>query len=246
LEDKMHHAATHGIVFAAGLGKRLRPITEHTPKPLVAVGGATMLDRALDVLAAGGVTECVVNAAYLKEQIIAHCAARQGAPRLTLSLEDAPLETGGGVRQAWQHLKHGPFWAMNSDIVLVPGAQHPLARMHAAWHDGLDALLLVHPREKAVGYEGKGDFELEADDRLRFRQPEEAHAPYVFTGLQLLHPRMFADAPDGPYSLNVLYRQYCESAAPQRIGAVVHDGDWLHVGDPQGLADANAYFTRAA
>lgn len=232
------------IVFAAGLGKRLRPLTEHTPKPLIPVGGRTMLDRALDVLAEGGVKKAVVNAAYLGEQILEHVALRPGLPHLIPSPESAPLETGGAVRHAWAHLYQGPFFAMNSDIVLLPGGEQPVARLREAWHDSLDALLLVIPRERATGYDGAGDFFVSEQGVPRFREASEPTAPYVFTGLQLLHPRLFTDLPEGPFSLNLLYRRLCEAEGNHRIRAQIHDGDWLHVGDPAGLALAEDYFRR--
>ncbi len=234
-------AFDRAILFAAGFGKRMRPITDTLPKPLIQVGGRTMLDRALDLLAAGGVTDAVVNAAHLGEQILAHLATRSGAPHLIPSPESEPLETGGAVRHAWPHLCHAPFVAMNSDVVLLPGATHPLERLRAAWHEGLDALLLVQHLPRAVGYEGKGDFILEGTTP-RFRAPEAESAPFVFTGLQLLHPRLFTDLPEGAFSLNLLYRRLCAAPGTPRIAALVHDGDWLHVGDPAGLALANAYF----
>lgn len=230
------------IVFAAGLGKRLRPLTERVPKPLIPVGGRTMLDRALDLLAGGGVETVVVNAAYLGEQILAHLAVRHGKPHVIPSLESEPLETGGAVRHAWPHLGHAPFFAMNSDIVLLPGATQPVARLRGAWSDSLDALLLVIPRERATGYDGAGDFFVSDQNVPRFRNATEACAPYVFTGLQLLHPRLFVDLPDGPFSLNRLYRRLCDASGAPRIAAQIHDGDWLHVGDPAGLALAEAYF----
>jgi MurNAc alpha-1-phosphate uridylyltransferase len=237
------------MVFAAGLGKRMRPLTEHMPKPLIPVGGKAMLDHALDLLAAGGVTQAVVNAAYLKEQIIAHVAQRSGLPQVVLSIEDAPLETGGGVIHAWQHLADAPFFAMNSDIVLVPGATNPIARLWNLWSKNpqLDALLLVMPMERAIGFDGAGDFVLDTNGTPRFRRSDEASAPYVFTGLQLLHPRLFIDAPAEPFSLNRLYRQLCDAAtqpgAAPRIHAIVHDGDWLHIGDPEGLRKAERYYS---
>ncbi len=241
------HLGLHAIVFAAGLGKRMRPLTEHIPKPLIAVGGITMLDRALNLLAHGGVQAAVVNYAYLGEQILAHLVERslQGwMPRLIGSAEPEPLETGGAVRHAWKHLSAAPFFAMNSDVVLLPGARHPAARMRACWTADMDALLLVQPMDNVRGYTGAGDFFLSDSGTPRFRRGEETCAPFVFTGLQLLHPRLFTDIPEGPFSLNLLYRRLCEAPGTPRIHALVHDGDWLHVGDPAGLDLAESYFMR--
>ena len=244
-------SVTRAMVFAAGLGKRLRPITDTLPKPLVPVGGVPMLDRALDLLATGCVEHAIVNAAWLKEQIVSHIQMRlttQRVPGITLSLETEPLETGGGVMHAWPYLKSTPFFAMNSDVVVVPGYTHPVARLRKHWldaADGLDALLLVVPSDRATGYEGAGDFYLNAQNVPRFRRADETTAPYVFTGLQLLHPRLFEHAPQGAFSLSHLYRRLCDAAETghsPRIAALVHDGDWLHVGDAAGLALAEDYF----
>lgn len=231
----MSEAPRKGMVLAAGLGKRMRPLTLATPKPLIAVGGATLLDRALDWMHEGGVEDVVVNTHYLEDQIHRHLASR-AQPRLTISSEAAELlETGGGIAKALPHLGHLPFIACNSDTICLNGAEHALSRLNQAWRDSeMDALLLLHPVEKAVGYEGQGDFFLENGRPVR--RGAAARAPYVFTGVQLLHPRLFAGYPEGPFSMNLLY----DRAMP-RLRALVHDGDWLHVGDPQGLAQAETW-----
>lgn len=226
------------MALAAGLGLRLRPITDSLPKPLVAVGGKAMLDHALDRLEAAGVAECVVNLHHLGPRIRAHLAPRS-QPRIVFSDEtDQLLETGGGVAKALPLLGPDPFFVVNADIVWFDGpAGSALERLARAW-DGarLDALLLLMPRQDAFGYEGPGDFALDAQSRPR-RRGDASQAPYVFAGVQILTPGLFARAPKGPFSLNLLYDQ---ALAEGRLGAVIHDGRWFHVGTPDALVAANA------
>jgi len=232
---------THAMVMAAGLGTRMRPLTDHIPKPLVQVAGKALIDHTLDWLLAGGVRHAVVNSHYKAELLEAHLATRQ-APRITISREEVLLETGGGLKKALPLLGDAPFVSTNSDVICINGARHALERLQARWDDTLDALLLVHPVDRAVGYEGRGDFFVEGDGALRRRKLEEA-APFVFTGIQLLHPRLFHDAPEGAFSLNVLYNRALQSPVP-RMAALVHDGDWLHVGDPKGRDEAQDWLLK--
>lgn len=223
---------SHAMVLAAGLGLRLRPLTETTPKPLVAVAGRTLLDRALDRLAAVGVDDAVVNVHYLAHMIEAHLADRT-VPRITLSREDDELlETGGGVKKALPLLGGGPFFVVNADIAWEDGATPALRRLADGWDDAsMDALLLLHPVEMATGYDGLGDYAADRKGALR-RRGDEPAAPYVFTGIQLLHPRLFHGAPSGPFSLARLYDRAQEAG---RLFGLVHDGDWHHIGTMAGL-----------
>lgn len=225
-------APVNAMVLAAGLGLRLRPITERMPKPLVSVAGRTMLDRALDALDAAGVEACVVNTHYLGQMVEDHVAART-RPRIHVSREDVLLDTGGGVARVLPLLGGGPFYVVNADIVWDEGPGLPaLARLAQTFDpDRMDALLLVVPVKRAVGYDGAGDFFLDADSVLRRRGAADA-APFVFTGLQVLHPRLITDAPDGPFSLNVLYDR---ALAAGRLFGLAHAGRWFHVGTPDGL-----------
>jgi len=229
------------MVLAAGLGTRMRPLTDHMPKPLIEVAGRTLLDRALDWLQAGGVAEVVVNSHYKAEMLEAHLAGRS-APKITVSREDVVLETGGGIKKALPLLGAAPFVSVNADTICIDGKISALARLREAWdEEAMDALLLVQPVEKAVGYDEAGDFFVEADGTVR-RRLQAARAPFVFTGVQMIHPRLFAGAPDGPFSMNLLYnRGMGGDGTLPRIRALVHDGAWLHVGDPKGLAAAEAY-----
>lgn len=243
------HADTKAIVLAAGLGTRLRPLTLTTPKPLVHAGNKCLLDWALDQVAAAGIKEAVVNTSYLYEKVESHLQQRQGQPRIHISREvPQPLETGGGIARALSYFGDAPFVVLNSDTICIDGATPALERLWAAWekHDDIDFLMLFHPLEKAVGFYGKGDFVLREDGALR--RPEEGEsAPYVFTGIEIIHPRAFRDYPDGPFSLNLLWNRLKRPDGwYERMAAIVHDGDWLHVGDMQGLQDVEAYFAKKA
>ena len=222
-------APRRGMVLAAGLGLRMRPITETIPKPLIRVAGRTLLDRAIDRLREAGVAEIVVNAHYLGAQIERHLRDRQG-PRCTVSFEPARLETGGGVARALPLLGDDAFFVVNSDIILLNGPRPALANLAAAW-DGsrMDALLLLHRVVAAPGYDGAGDFFMGQRGRLRRRQDPHL-APFLFTGVQMLHPRLFSQAPAGAFSLNVLYDRAMMAG---RLHGLVHDGQWFHVGQPR-------------
>jgi MurNAc alpha-1-phosphate uridylyltransferase len=227
------------MVLAAGLGLRMRPITLTTPKPMVAVAGRTMLDRALDHLRAVGATDIVVNTHWLAERIREHMAGRPG---IVLSHEDELLETGGGVAKALPLLGAEPFYVVNSDIIWTDGAIPALARLAAAWDSArMDALLLLQPTATAVGYEGKGDFFLDAAGVPRRRRDPQV-APYLFAGVQILHPRLFEGAPSGKFSLNVLYDRALEDG---RLFGLVHDGRWFHVGTPEALPEVEALLRKS-
>lgn len=231
------------MVMGAGLGKRMRPLTDTMPKPLVPVAGKALIDRALDWLSASGIGEVVVNTHYKAEMLEAHLAKRQ-APRIHISREDVLLETGGGVRKAMPMLGDLPFFVINSDVICMDGKTSALGRMREFWDEGaMDVLLLVHPVSQAVGYDGSGDFFVDGEGHIQ-RRGGAASAPYVFTGVQLLHPRLFAHAPaQDIFSLNTLY-DYALRQKPPRIRALIHDGEWLHIGDPAGVALAKAFLAK--
>jgi MurNAc alpha-1-phosphate uridylyltransferase len=229
------------IVLAAGLGKRMRPLTDILPKPLISVGGKCLVDHALDFLSSAGIGEAVVNTHYLAPLLEAHLEKRT-IPHIRISYEETLLETGGGVLQALPMLGEGAFFSINSDTICVNGARHALMRLADMWDDvSMDALLLLHPTEKAVGYAGAGDFSLSDEGQLTRRKKDEV-APYVFTGVQILHPRIFQNLPMGAFSLNVLYDRLMQPSVntSPRIRALVHDGKWLHVGEPHAIKLAEA------
>ena len=226
------------MVLAAGLGLRMRPLTLERPKPLVELQGRTLLDRALDRLAATGVKRTVVNTHYLAEMIERHLAGREG---IVLSPEEDRLETGGGVARALPHLGEEPFFVINSDAVWRDGPVPALARLAAAWDAArMDVLLMLQPVGRAEGYSGPGDYYCAADGALR-RRDEDETAPFLFAGVQILHPRIFRDLPEGPFSLNLLYDRAQDAG---RLYGLQHDAEWFHVGTPEDLARTEAALAR--
>ena len=229
------------MVLAAGLGLRMRPITERLPKTLIEIGGRSMLDRAIDGLEAVGVEQVVVNAYHLAPLIERHLARRRSPP-IRLCVEAALLETGGGVANALPLLGRGPFYIVNGDVLWRDGPAPTLADLAAAWDDRrMDGLLLLHPVETAIGYAGPGDFLLGEDGRLARRQAA-GRAPFLFAGMQILHSRLFAEAPTGAFSLNVLYDR---AIAAGKLFGVVHRGGWCHVGTPADIPVAEAFLRRS-
>jgi MurNAc alpha-1-phosphate uridylyltransferase len=222
-----------GMVLAAGLGTRMRPLTDNRPKALLPVAGRTLLDRAIDACAAGGTRRVVVNVHHFADQMRAHLAAR-AEPAITISDEtDALLETGGGVVRALPLLGPDPFFAVNADSIWT-GAP-PCAQLAAAWRDDADALLLLVRRTDAIAYTRPGDFDLGPNGAPRRRAGETAE--FVYTGAQILHPRVMEDAPAGPFSMNLIWDRLL---AAGRLRVVVHLGGWVDVGTPAGLAAAEA------
>ncbi len=223
------------MVLAAGLGTRMRPITDTMPKPLVEIGGRTLLDHALDRLALVGVERVVVNVHYKAEMMTAQLA-RRARPRVEISREEELLETGGGVKQALPLLGES-FFVVNSDVFWLDARDNALARLAAAFDAArMDAVLLLQRTASAVGYEGSGDYFLDPLGVPR-RRGEREIAPFLFSGLQLLHRRAFEGIGERRFSLNRIYDR-AEQAA--RLHAIVHDGEWYHVGSPEGLATTRA------
>lgn len=221
---------TSAMVLAAGLGTRLRPLTLNLPKPLIEVGGRTLIDHAIDRLALAGVERVVVNAHYRAAMIGAHLARREH-PRIVISEEAELLDTGGGVRHALPLLDE-TFFVVNSDVLWMDGREHALRRLAAAFDpERMDAMLLFQRTVTAVGYEGIGDYFLDPLGRPRRRREREV-APFLFAGIQLLHRRLFHGIDEGVFSLVALYDR---AEAAGRLGAIVHDGEWYHVGTQEGL-----------
>jgi N-acetyl-alpha-D-muramate 1-phosphate uridylyltransferase len=219
------------MVLAAGLGTRLRPITEALPKPLVQLGGRALLDHAIDRLALAGVERVVVNAHYKAEMMAAHLAGRDH-PHIELSAEAELLDTGGGVARALPRLGDD-FYVVNGDVFWLDGTEHALGRLAAAFDpEWMDAILLLQRTVGAVGYDGIGDYFLDPLGAPRRRREREV-APYLFAGIQLLHRRLFDGVADRVFSL---VRLYDRAEAAGRLHAIVHDGEWYHIGTPDGLA----------
>lgn len=236
-------APTRAMVLAAGLGKRMRPITVTTPKPLVEVGGKALIDRALDSLAEAGVETAVVNVHYLADLVGVHVSRRR-SPHVVISDERALLlDTGGGVAKALPLLGPDPFYLLNSDSFWIEGARPNLKWLAGGWRDdAMDALLLVAATVRTVGYHGRGDFRMDPAGRL-VRRPEREVVPFVYGGAAILHPRLFADAPAGPFSLNVLFNRALEAG---RLFGVRLDGLWFHVGTPDAISEAETTIADSA
>lgn len=220
-----------GMVLAAGLGTRLRPLTETIPKPLIEINGRTLLDHAIDRLALVGVERAVVNLHYKAAMVAAHLACREN-PRIELSEEPELLDTGGGVARALPLLDEA-FFVVNGDVFWLDGKDHALQRLARAFNPvQMDAVLLLQRTVTAIGYEGGGDYFLDPSGKPRRRGGREV-APYLFAGIQLLHRRLFDGICDRAFSL---VRLYDRAEQANRLHAIVHDGEWYHVGTPEGLA----------
>ena len=231
------------MVLAAGMGLRMRPLSETTPKPMLRVGGKPMIDWALDSLKNASVGNAVINLHWLGEQIKEHTKQRPD-PALSFIEEDPILETGGGILNAldYEMLGDGAFYAINADQIWLDDETPALEHLARVWDENkMDALLLLQPLLTARGYDGSGDFNLDADGRVE-RRHENAMGELVFTGVQLLSPKLFSppleQKPGDAFSLNILYDKAIKQG---RLFGVVHDGEWLHIGTPETLAQANAY-----
>ena len=224
------------MVLAAGLGTRMRPVTATRPKPLVEVSGRPLIDHVLDRLAVAGIEIAVVNVHYMADVLIAHVDGRADPPVTISDERDGLLETGGGVVKALPLLGADPFLLLNSDSLWVEGPKPNLRTLAEAWEENkMDALLMLSPTVAAVGYEGPGDFFMDSGGRLTPR-PEHDIAPFVYTGVAMVNPSaMFADAPQGPFSLNLLIDRISEEG---RLFGIRMDGMWFHVGTPRAIDEA--------
>jgi MurNAc alpha-1-phosphate uridylyltransferase len=227
------------MVMAAGLGTRMRPITDSRPKPLVEIGGRTMLDHALDRLREAGIRRAVVNVHYLADQIEAHLAGDQGLEIVISDERDLLLETGGGVLRALPRL--GPdFVVVNSDSLWIDGARANLPHLLDSWDPTrMDVLLLLAPITSSTGYDGRGDFSLDEAGRLA-RRGARPSVPFVYAGVGMMKAALFqptSELPHGPFSLNVIFDR---AIAAERLFGLVLDGEWLHVGTPEAIPAAEA------
>jgi MurNAc alpha-1-phosphate uridylyltransferase len=226
------------MVLAAGLGKRMQPLTDTTPKPLVRLKGRPLIDHVLDRIAAAGIARAVVNVHYLAGQLESHLSRRK-SPQIVLSDERGVLlDTGGGVVRALSRLGPEPFLIHNSDSVWIEGVGSNLERLFAAWDgDTMDALMLLASATTSLGYEGSGDFAMGTDGRLS-RRGERQMVPFVFTGVSIAHPRLFDGAPQGAFSLN---RPWDAAIDKGRLYGIRLDGLWMHVGTPEALTEAERW-----
>ena len=236
-------AVRQGMVLAAGLGMRMKPITDQTPKPLVKVCGKTLIDHSLDALARAGVETAVVNVHHLADQLETHLAGRE-APKVTISDERGRLmDSGGGVKKALGHLADEPAFLLNADSFWLEGVCPNLPAMARQWDDSkMDFLLLLSGMPQAVGYQGSGDFDMDAQGRLS-RRKERKIAAFAYCGAAIFHPRVFDNTPDGPFSLNLLFDRAAEAG---RLYGMRLDGLWLHVGTPESIGEAETAIARSA
>ncbi|MDX2203890.1 MAG: nucleotidyltransferase family protein [Hyphomicrobiaceae bacterium] len=224
------------MVLAAGLGTRMAPAAGKLPKPLVRLGGTALIDRVLDRIAAAGIGTAVVNVHHKADQIEDHLKGRK-KPKIVLSDErDTLLDTGGGVKKALPKLGKGAFLVHNSDSVWIEGIGANLTRLMEAWDAArMDVLMMLALSSTSYGYQGRGDFAFDADGRIRRRKNEQDIVPFAFTGVSIAHPRLFAKAPDGVFSLNRVWDQAIEAG---RAFGLRMEGIWMHVGTPEALAQA--------
>jgi MurNAc alpha-1-phosphate uridylyltransferase len=231
------------MVMAAGLGKRMRPLTATKPKPLIEVGGKPLLDHVLDRLRTAGVKKVVVNVHYLADALEAHLASREHGLEVVISDErNLLMETGGGLVQAAPLIDSDPFLALNSDNLWIDGPADTLKLLASQWDDArMDALLLLVPLARALNHNGMGDFHMDRSGRLRRR--ERSHvAPFVFTGIQMVSKRLLRDAPEGPFSTNLLWDRAIEEG---RCFGAVHQGLWFDVGTPKSIPMTEAALENA-
>lgn len=226
------------MVLCAGRGTRLSPITDNMPKPMVPVGGVAILDRTLEHLKNAGVQRVVVNTHYLSDHVARHVERRRD-PSITVIHEDAVLETGGGVKHALPHLGDEPFFVVNGDSVWLDGMRNALHRFADTWDsEKMDIQLLLYPFARVLGWHGYGDYTM--DEIVRISSRDEARvAPYAYMGVSIVHPRIFADAPVGAFSMRVLYDRAEEQG---RLFGALHDGLWYHISTPADLERANLRF----
>ena len=232
------------MVLAAGLGTRMATPGNNTlPKPLVPLAGKALIDHVLDRLAAAGIARAVVNVHHKADLIEQHLSTR-GAPRIEISDERSQLlDTGGGVRRALPRLGAHPFLIHNSDSLWIEGVGSNLARLAAAWDDArMDCLLMLAPASASHGYQGRGDFALGGDGRIRRRHAEQEVLPFVFTGVSVAHPRLLEGSPDGAFSLNLVWTR---AITQGRAYGMRMEGVWMHVGTPAALAEAELHLATA-
>ncbi len=240
----MSTLGARAMVLAAGLGHRMRPLTLTTPKPLIKVAGKPIIDHSFDALRAAEIETAVVNVHYLPEQVEAWALRQKSPPDIVISDERAELlDTGGGVAKALPLLGDQPFFVLNSDSFWIESGESAFSRMRKAWNGAImDCLLLVCPLERCVGFDGQGDFSIDAKGALIRKHADDTH-PVVYIGCYLVHPRIFAGAGSGAFSMNILWNK---AIAAKRLHGLVHDGLWLHVGTPEAIPLAEAALQRSA
>jgi N-acetyl-alpha-D-muramate 1-phosphate uridylyltransferase len=231
-------APTRAMIMAAGLGTRMRPLTDTRPKPLVIVHGKALIDHAIDRLVAVGVTSIVVNLHYKAEMIKEHLGSRKDVEIRYSDESDGLMGTGGGVAKALSFFGNEPFFIHNSDTIWVEECGMALEKMKKRWaSETMDALLLIVPLIHSMGYEGVGDFLMDGLGHLT-RVPPGRVSPFAYPGVQIVHPRLFDNPPPGGFSTNVLWDRAIEK---ERLFGMRLEGTWIHVGTPQAVAEAEEF-----
>jgi len=231
-------APTRAMVLAAGMGTRMRPLSNTKPKPLIEVAGKPLIDHMLDRLVAAGVTYAVVNVHYLGDMVAAHLKTRSDL-EIVISDERAQLlDTGGGTVAALHYFKDEPFFSVNTDALFVDARGDALQRLARSWDESrMDALMLLALTVRSVGYHGTGDFTMDASGHLKRRAPRTV-APFVWTTVQICHPRLFADPPAPTFSTNIVWDR---AIAAERLFGQRLDGDWLEINTPGAVDEAEAW-----
>ncbi|GGE15603.1 mannose-1-phosphate guanylyltransferase [Aureimonas endophytica] len=231
------------MVLAAGLGKRMRPITSTIPKPLVEIRGKALIDYGLDALERAGVSRAVVNVHYLADLMQAHLRRRDGIEIVVSDERDELLESGGGIVRALPLLGPDPFYVINADTFWIDGYRDNLQLMAELWDPRrMDVLLLIAEMRQATGYEGRGDFTMDVEGRLK-RVPERDMSPFIYAGAAIVKPELFAGMAEEKFSLNRIFDTAIEN---ERLFGVRLDGLWLTVGTPDAIPAAEAAFKASA
>jgi len=231
------------MILAAGLGTRMHPLTDDKPKALIQVAGKTLIDHAIDRLRQVGVTTIVVNLHYHADKLETHLMARRDVTIILSDERGQILDSGGGLAKALPHFSGKAFFTHNCDSLWLEQGTGNLAKMIDLWDDdAMDGLMLVVPTGQAVGYEGSGDFNMDRAGLLRRSSKAAGPADYVWTGVQIIHPRLFEGRPEGPFSTNVLWDKAIRT---KRLFGAGLTGRWMHVGTPEAIVEAEALIADA-
>ena len=232
------YAPIRAMILAAGLGTRMRPLTNDRPKPLVEVRGKALIDHAIDRLVHAGVKLIVVNVHYRADMLKAHLAGRRDVEIRISDETDGLLDSGGGIANVLPFFEGEPFFTHNSDSIWLEGTGHALDRLAARWNEEeMDALMMLAPTVNTVCYDGRGDFTMDADGRMA-RIEEYRIAPFVWSGVQIVHPRLFENLPGRKFSINLLWDRAIEQ---RRLFGQRLDGVWMHIDRPEAIREAEAY-----
>ena len=235
----MHGKIKTAMVLAAGYGTRLKPLTDRMPKPLVPVADKPMIEYALDKLRAYGIKEVIINVSHLKDQLTAYLSAFNDLT-IKISEETEPLETGGGLKKALPLLGHQPFFTINSDIIWLDERERALERLAWHWDDAkMDVLLLTQPKARAIGHDkGEDHLFIKPGNTIDWNEQE---APYIIAGIGIMHPRILLNAPNGEFTVKILWRQALKQ---NRLACLPHHGQWFQTGTIEDIKTAEKNLKR--